>query len=283
MNRSGVFLVRAWTEGHGFRARMSCVGDDGRPPAHEVTADADEVGRILRAWVIALRDSQHRTDCMPRGSGNVQAQNRESDVIDFVLRRAQNLAPRRLTVDKMARAARNGHKPCVVWFSGPPDAGKTTIADLVERKLHADGVHTYVLDGDNMNNDLEFTHADRVENIRRIAETAALMVDAGLVVLVTTSLPLRAGRVIARELVDFGEFCDVHVDAPSAATEQCDQKRLYAEVGRGETVDFAGVESQYEPPTPDLRLNTSESSLEAAAEVVIAKLRDLSVIPASAG
>jgi hypothetical protein len=113
--RSGVFLVRAWTEGHGFRARISCVGDDGRPPTHEVTADADEVGRILHAWVIALRDSQHRTDCMPRGSGNVQAQNRESDVIDFALRRAQNLAPGRLTVDKMARAARNGISAASAW------------------------------------------------------------------------------------------------------------------------------------------------------------------------
>jgi len=202
-------------------------------------------------------------------------------MIDYALRPA-NLRRQTLTVDKQARSERNGHRPCVVWLTGLSGAGKSTIADLVERALHADGRHTFLLDGDNvrhgLNSDLGFSDADRVENIRRIAEVAALMVDAGLIVLVSFISPFRAERALARELVAENEFCEVFVDTPLAVAEQRDPKGLYARARRGELPNFTGIDSPYEPPeNPELRLDTTALGPEAAAAAVVAWLRTLGV------
>ncbi|MFD4675717.1 adenylyl-sulfate kinase [Lentzea sp. NPDC058450] len=193
-----------------------------------------------------------------------------------------NLRWQTLTVDKQARVARNGHRPCVVWLTGLSGAGKSTIADLVERALHAEGRHTFLLDGDNvrhgLNSDLGFTDADRVENIRRIAEVAALMVDAGLIVLVSFISPFRAERALARDLVGEQEFCEVFVDTPLEVAEQRDPKGLYRKARRGELANFTGIDSPYEPPLePEVRLDTTALAPHEAAEVVLARLRALGV------
>lgn len=187
------------------------------------------------------------------------------------------------TVDKRARAARNGHRPCVVWFTGLSGAGKSTIADLVERELHRRGAHTFLLDGDNvrhgLNRDLGFSEADRVENIRRVAEVSALLAEAGLIVLVSFISPFRAERAFARGLVEPGEFCEVHVATPLEVAEQRDPKGLYARARRGELTDFTGIDSPYEPPlNPEIRLDTTTSAPEAAAEAVLAELRARGVL-----
>jgi bifunctional enzyme CysN/CysC len=203
-------------------------------------------------------------------------------MIDFALRRSANVRWQQLTVDKRARAERNGHRPCVVWFTGLSGAGKSTIADLVEKALHADGRNTFLLDGDNvrhgLNSDLGFTDADRVENIRRIAQVAALMVDAGLIVLVSFISPFQAERALARDLVADDEFCEVFVDTPLAVAEQRDPKGLYARARRGELANFTGIDSPYEPPEdPEIRLDTTALSPEEAAGAVIAGLRGLGI------
>lgn len=202
-------------------------------------------------------------------------------LIDFALRSA-DVRWQQLAVDKRARAERNGHRPCVVWLTGLSGAGKSTIADLVEKALHAEGRHTFLLDGDNirhgLNSDLGFTDADRVENIRRIAEVAALMVDAGLIVLVSFISPFRAERALARELVAENEFCEVFVDTPLEVAEQRDPKGLYGKARRGELANFTGIDSPYEPPeNPEIRLDTTALSAEAAAAAVVTKLRALGV------
>jgi bifunctional enzyme CysN/CysC len=204
-------------------------------------------------------------------------------MVDFALRRSANVRWQAVTVDKRARAARNGHRPCVVWFTGLSGAGKSTVADLVERALHAQGRHTFLLDGDNvrhgLNSDLGFTEADRVENIRRIAEVSALMVDAGLIVLVSFISPFRAERALARELVAPGEFCEVHVDTPLEVAERRDPKGLYAKARRGELANFTGIDSPYEPPEdPEVRLDTTSLAPERAAEAVLERLRELGVL-----
>ncbi|WP_216214897.1 adenylyl-sulfate kinase [Amycolatopsis aidingensis] len=204
-------------------------------------------------------------------------------MIDFALRRSANLRWQAVTVDKQARTARNGHRPCVVWFTGLSGAGKSTIADLVERRLHGLGAHTFLLDGDNirhgLNSDLGFTEADRVENIRRIAEVSALMVQAGLIVLVSFISPFRAERALARGLVEPGEFCEVYVGTPLETAQRRDPKGLYAKARRGELVNFTGIDSPYEPPTdPELRLDTTQGTPEQAAEEVLGALRELGVL-----
>jgi len=198
-------------------------------------------------------------------------------LLHFALRRSQNIHWQALDVHKQARSAAKGQKGRVVWFTGLSGAGKSTIANLVEKRLHAEGHHTYLLDGDNvrhgLNKDLGFTEEDRVENIRRVAEVAKLMVDAGLIVLVSFISPFRAERRMARELVEDGEFVEVFVDTPIAEAERRDVKGLYAKARAGQLKNFTGVDSPYEAPEhPEIRIDTTRMDPAAAAEAIYAWL-----------
>ncbi|HUR15535.1 MAG TPA: sulfate adenylyltransferase subunit CysN [Mycobacteriales bacterium] len=194
------------------------------------------------------------------------------------LRRSHNVHWQAVEVTKDSHAVLMGHRPAVVWFTGLSGAGKSTIANLVEKRLHAEGIHTYLLDGDNvrhgLNKDLGFSESDRHENIRRIAEVSRLMVDAGLVVLTSFISPFRAERAMARALLEEGEFVEVHVDTPLDVAEQRDTKGLYAKARRGELPDFTGIDSPYEAPeAPEVRVDTTSMTPEEAAEQVVAHLR----------
>jgi bifunctional enzyme CysN/CysC len=200
-------------------------------------------------------------------------------MLHFALRRAHNLHAQHVDVGKDVRAAMKRQKACVLWFTGLSGAGKSTISNLVEKKLHALGKHTYLLDGDNvrlgLNKDLGFTEADRVENIRRVAEVARLMVDAGLIVLTAFISPFKAEREMARRLVKDGEFIEIHVDTPLAVAEQRDPKGLYKKARRGQLVNFTGIDSPYEAPeAPELRLQGAAASPEALADAVIALMQE---------
>jgi bifunctional enzyme CysN/CysC len=204
-------------------------------------------------------------------------------MLNLELRRSQNVRWQATYVDKAAHAALKGQRPCVLWLTGLSGAGKSTIANIVERKLHALGRHTYLLDGDNvrhgLNRDLGFTAADRVENIRRVAEVAQLMVDAGLIVIASFISPFENERRMARELLDEGEFIEVFVDAPLAVAEARDPKRLYERARQGEIKNFTGIDSPYEPPkAPELRLDTARLSPEEAATRVLRELRRRGVL-----
>ncbi|MBK8248998.1 MAG: sulfate adenylyltransferase subunit CysN [Gemmatimonadetes bacterium] len=206
-------------------------------------------------------------------------------MIHFALRRSHNIHLQHLDIDKQARARLKGQHPVVLWFTGLSGAGKSTIANLVEKKLHALGRHSYLLDGDNvrhgLNKDLGFTEGDRVENIRRVAEVAKLMVDAGLIVLTAFISPFRSERAMARTLLGENEFIEIHVDTPLDVAESRDVKGLYKKARRGELRNFTGIDSPYEPPeTPDLRVNTVETTPEQAADLVIEKLRSLGLLEA---
>jgi bifunctional enzyme CysN/CysC len=204
-------------------------------------------------------------------------------MLHFALRRSHNIHMQHVDVDKVARATAKGQKPGVLWFTGLSGAGKSTIANLVEKKLHAMGRHTYLLDGDNirhgLNKDLGFTEADRVENIRRVSEVARLMVDAGLIVLTAFISPFRSERAMARALLGAGEFVEVHVDTPLNVAEDRDVKGLYKKARRGEIANFTGISSPYEAPeTPELRLDTTALTAEQAADAVIQRLRELGMV-----
>ena len=192
-------------------------------------------------------------------------------MLHFALRRSQNIHWQALDVDKAARAGAKGQTGRVVWLTGLSGAGKSTIANLVEKRLMAEGRHTYLLDGDNvrhgLNKDLGFTEQDRVENIRRVAEVAKLMVDAGLIVLVSFISPFRAERQMARALMADGEFVEVFVDTPLSEAEKRDVKGLYKKARAGELKNFTGVDSPYEPPeNPEIRIDTTRLTAEQAAE-----------------
>ncbi|MNF73080.1 Bifunctional enzyme CysN/CysC [compost metagenome] len=195
-------------------------------------------------------------------------------MLHFALRRAQNVHWQAIDVNREAHAALKGQTPRILWFTGLSGAGKSTIANLVERKLHALGRHTYLLDGDNvrhgLNRDLGFSEADRVENIRRVAEVGRLMLDAGLITLVSFISPFRAERDLARSLAGAGAFLEIFVDTPLALAEQRDPKGLYQKARRGELKNFTGIDSPYEPPLePDLHIDTSRESAEEAAERIV--------------
>jgi len=198
-------------------------------------------------------------------------------LIGFALRRSQNVHWQALDVDKHLRSRQKGQRACALWLTGLSGAGKSTIANLIEKRLTAAGHHTYLLDGDNvrhgLNKDLGFTAQDRVENIRRVAEVAHLMVDAGLIVLVSFISPFRSERRMARALFAPGEFLEVYVDTPLAEAERRDVKGLYGKARRGELKNFTGIDSPYEhPEDPEIRLETMTLSAEEAAEHVIAYL-----------
>ena len=194
-------------------------------------------------------------------------------MLRFALRRSDNVHWQALEVDKLARQTLAGHRSGVVWMTGLSGAGKSTLANMLEKRLHARGLRTYLLDGDNvrhgLNKDLGFTAADRVENIRRIAEVAKLMVDAGLIVITAFISPFRAERRMARELMNPGEFIEVFVDTPLEVAERRDPKGLYGKARRGELKNFTGIDSPYEiPEKPEVRIDTVASSIEAATQQV---------------
>jgi bifunctional enzyme CysN/CysC len=199
-------------------------------------------------------------------------------MIRFRLRRSANIYVQGFEVTKAARASLNAQKPALLWFTGLSGAGKSTIADHVEKKLHALGKHTFVLDGDNvrhgLNRDLGFTEGDRVENIRRVAEAAKLFVEAGLITLVALISPFRTEREMARELVEPDEFIEIFVDTPLAVCEERDPKGLYKKARRGELRNFTGLDSPYEPPSnPELILDTLNESASDLADRVIDFMR----------
>ncbi len=199
-------------------------------------------------------------------------------MIDFGLWRGSNLTLHQLAIDKPARSAQKNQKPCILWFTGLSGAGKSATANAVERRLHAMGRHSYTLDGDNLRHgltrDLGFTAADRVENVRRIAEVAKLFADAGLVVLVSVISPFRDERRMARAMMEEGEFIEAFVDCPIEVCEQRDPKGLYRKARAGQIRNFTGVDSVYEPPeNPELVLKTAERSVDEIADQVIDYLR----------
>ena len=204
-------------------------------------------------------------------------------MLHFALRRAQNVHWQAMEVNKIARAAIKQQRACVLWYTGLSGAGKSTIANLVDKKLHSMNRHTYLLDGDNvrhgLNKDLGFTDVDRVENIRRIGEVSKLMVDAGLIVSTAFISPFRAERMMARALVAEGEFFEIFVDTPLEVAEGRDPKGLYKKARRGDLKNFTGIDSPYEgPESPELRIDTTTASPEEAAEAIVAFLRAKGVL-----
>ena len=204
-------------------------------------------------------------------------------MINFPLRRAANIHWQNLDINKAANAEQKGQNPAVLWFTGLSGSGKSTIANEVQRRLYASGRHSFILDGDNvrhgLNRDLGFTDADRVENIRRVAEVSKLMVEAGLITLVSFISPFRAERELARNLMEEGEFIEIFVNTPLSVAETRDPKGLYKKARAGNLRNFTGIDSPYEAPeNPEIEINTAEMSVEDAAERVINGLIERGII-----
>lgn len=198
--------------------------------------------------------------------------------------RREECPPQRIAIDKAARAGLKGQRPCVVWLTGLPAAGKSTIANLLDCRLHALGRHTYVLDGDNLrgglNSDLGFSDADRAENIRRTAEVSRLLVDAGVIVIAALISPFEHERRMARDLFEEGEFIEVFVDTPLSEAEARDPKGQYKRARRGEIKRFTGIDSPYQRPTdPEMHIETTGMPPDDAAECVLGELRRRRILP----
>jgi bifunctional enzyme CysN/CysC len=198
-------------------------------------------------------------------------------MLHFSLRRSQNIHRQALDISREARAALKYQKPAVLWFTGLSGAGKSTIANEVEKKLHRMNRHTFLLDGDNvrhgLNKDLGFTNADRIENIRRIGEVARLMTDAGLIVIAAFISPFRAERQLVRDMMAAGEFFEVHIDTPLRFAEGRDVKGLYKKARSGGLANFTGVDSPYEPPiSPEIHIDTTAMTPTQAASLIVDRL-----------
>ncbi|MGV3481390.1 MAG: adenylyl-sulfate kinase, partial [Sphingobium sp.] len=198
-------------------------------------------------------------------------------MIHFALRRAENVHWQAVDITREAHASQKGQQPRLLWFTGLSGSGKSTIANLVEKKLHALGKHSFLLDGDNvrhgLNKDLGFTDADRVENIRRVGEVAKLMTDAGLIVLTAFISPFRAERELVRSMLPAGEFIEIFVDTPLAEAEARDVKGLYKKARAGELKNFTGIDSPYEAPeNPEVHIDTTRITPEQAAERIVEQI-----------
>jgi bifunctional enzyme CysN/CysC len=198
-------------------------------------------------------------------------------MLHFALRRSLNIHRQHLDVSRETHAHLKGQKPAVLWFTGLSGAGKSTIANIVEKKLAQRGRHTFLLDGDNirhgLNRDLGFTEADRIENIRRVGEVARLMSDAGLIVLTAFISPFRAERHMVRRMISEGEFFEIFIDTPLGVAEERDTKGLYAKARAGELKNFTGIDSPYEPPEDaEIRIDTTKMSADEAADLIVEKL-----------
>jgi bifunctional enzyme CysN/CysC len=198
-------------------------------------------------------------------------------MLNFALRRAENIHWQAIDISREAHARQKGQEPRLLWFTGLSGSGKSTIANLVEKKLHALGKHSFLLDGDNvrhgLNKDLGFTDADRIENIRRIGEVAKLMTDAGLIVLTAFISPFRAERELARAMLPKGEFVEIFVDTPLEIAEARDVKGLYKKARSGALKNFTGIDSPYEAPAkPEIHIDTTKVSPEEAAEMIVEKI-----------
>ena len=204
-------------------------------------------------------------------------------MIDHALRRSSNISWHKMSINKKTRSELNSQKPCVVWFTGLSGSGKSTIANILEQKLHTIGKRTYLLDGDNvrhgLNKDLGFTDADRVENIRRVAEVSKLMADAGLITLVSFISPFKSERQMARDLLSSDEFFEIFVNTPLEECEKRDPKGLYKKARAGELKNFTGIDSLYEEPeNPDLILDTASSNAEELTDQIINFLQSKKII-----
>lgn len=244
------------------------IGECNLSLEHEVPFDPYSANRETGGFIVIDRLSNET-----RGAG----------MFEFALRRAHNIPRQELTLDKASRSRLLGQKPCVLWFTGLSGAGKSTIANQVAVKLHELGRATYVLDGDNvrhgLNRDLGFTDADRVENIRRVAEVARLMVDAGLIVLVSFISPFQSERRLARDLLEADEFLEIYVSTPLEVAEERDPKGLYRKARRGELKNFTGIDSPYEPPEqPELEIFTPACTSAEAAGQVLGLLRERQIL-----
>ncbi len=208
-------------------------------------------------------------------------------MIHFALRRANNIHWQALDVTREKRAAQKGQQACVLWFTGLSGSGKSTIANLVEKRLFGLGKHSTMLDGDNvrhgLNRDLGFTAADRVENIRRVAEVTKLMADAGLIVLTSFISPFRSERQMARDLLPQGEFLEIFIDTPLDVAEARDPKGLYKKARRGEIKNFTGISSPYEAPEdPEIRIDTTQMTSDEAADLIIRMLEERGLLRSAA-
>lgn len=245
------------------KLEMNGIGFCNMSTARPIAFDPYHVIRDMGAFILVDRFTNQTV-----GAG----------MIEFGLRRASNIHHHAMDVTKEARAQIKGQKPAILWFTGLSGAGKSTVANLVERKLSQAGHHTYSLDGDNirhgLNRDLGFTDEDRVENVRRIGEVGKLFVDSGLIVTCSFISPFRSERQMVRELVEEGEFIEVFIDAPLEVCMQRDPKGLYKKAQAGEIKNFTGFDSPYEAPdTPELHIKTDDLSAEDAADKVIAELK----------
>jgi bifunctional enzyme CysN/CysC len=201
-------------------------------------------------------------------------------MLHFALRRSHNIHWQALDVSREAHARLKQQEPAVLWFTGLSGAGKSTIANEVEKQLNRMNRHTFLLDGDNvrhgLNKDLGFTDADRIENIRRVGEVAKLMADAGLIVITAFISPFRAEREMVRAMLAEGEFVEIFVDTPLDEAERRDSKGLYAKARAGGLANFTGIDSPYEPPeAPDIRIDTMVTSPEQAADLIVEQLRSM--------